>query len=96
MKRLNVLMETQLDNPIKVGRLVQQQRVIHFEYDAEWLTKGFSLSPYHLPLSAGLINDTTQLWQGFTWGFQRFSSRWVGAIIDGSTINKIRYRPKAN
>ena len=64
MKFLNVLMATQFDVPVKVGQLVQKNRIIYFEYDAEWLKKGFSLSPYHLPLSPLLIQDETGLWQG--------------------------------
>jgi serine/threonine-protein kinase HipA len=38
-------------NEHKVGRLAEApERVLAFEYDAEWLRDGFSISPFHLPL----------------------------------------------
>ena len=94
MKRLNVLMETNNDNPIKVGLLVQQQRTIHFEYDAEWLAKGFSLSPYYLPLSAGLINDTTQLWQGLHGVFNDSLPDGWGLLLMDRQLTKLGIDPR--
>jgi serine/threonine-protein kinase HipA len=38
-----------------VGTLAQtDEGAIYFEYDPDWLGGGFSISPYHLPLSPGL------------------------------------------
>ncbi len=40
----------------KVGRIaLTEQRLCAFEYDAEFLKTGFSISPYHLPLRSGLF-----------------------------------------
>ena len=64
MRALNVLFAADPHNPVKVGVLFQQQRSLYFEYDAEWLSEGFALSPYQLKLSSHLIQDETRLWQG--------------------------------
>ena len=35
----------------KVGKLaLYEDRYVAFEYDTDWLAKGFSISPYSLPL----------------------------------------------
>jgi len=64
VRALNVLFAADPHNPVKVGVLFQQQRSLYFEYDAEWLSEGFALSPYQLKLSSHLIQDETRLWQG--------------------------------
>ena len=64
MRALNVLFAADPHNPVKVGVLFQQHRSLYFEYDAEWLSEGFALSPYQLKLSSHLIQDETRLWQG--------------------------------
>lgn len=41
--------------PLKVGGLVlARDGVIHFQYDATWLSTGIELSPWELPLDVGL------------------------------------------
>ena len=45
----------------KVGTLAQKDKKIYFEYDKAFLKTGIELSPYKLPLKAGLFrcdNDT--------------------------------------
>lgn len=43
-------------NDCLVGRLVlTKERLCAFEYSAEWLTKGFSISPFELPLRSGVF-----------------------------------------
>jgi len=64
MKALNVLLALTPDQPQFIGRLLYQQRNIYFEYDAEWLQRGFALSPFHLPLKPQLLQDNIGLWQG--------------------------------
>ena len=64
MRALNVLFAADPRCPVKVGVLFQQHRSLYFEYDAEWLSEGFALSPYQLKLSSHLIQDETRLWQG--------------------------------
>ena len=40
----------------KVGTLYMGRKVnCQFEYDKDWLTEGFSISPLQLPLKAGLF-----------------------------------------
>jgi len=45
----------------KVGTLAQKDRKIYFEYDKDFLKTGIEISPYKLPLKAGLhiCNDDT-------------------------------------
>ncbi|WP_228856607.1 HipA N-terminal domain-containing protein [Desulfomarina profundi] len=38
-----------------VGMLAEKDGSIFFEYDQQWLTRGLELSPFTLPLQAGLI-----------------------------------------
>ncbi|CAA6811939.1 MAG: HIPA PROTEIN [uncultured Sulfurovum sp.] len=38
----------------KLGTLAQKNKKIYFEYDKEFLKTGIEISPYKLPLKAGL------------------------------------------
>lgn len=38
-----------------VGRLALSNRVIYFEYDAEFIQKGLEISPFRLPLQSGIM-----------------------------------------
>ena len=40
----------------KVGTLAQKDNKIYFEYDKAFLKTGIELSPYKLPLKAGLLD----------------------------------------
>jgi serine/threonine-protein kinase HipA len=52
-------------NKQKVGRLaLTEQDVCAFEYDADFIKTGFSLSPYHLPLRSGLFLAPRTPFQG--------------------------------
>ena len=93
MKRLNVLMATHSDSPISVGQLVHQNRIIHFEYDAEWLKTGFSLSPYHLPLSSRLSKDETGLWQGLHGVFNDSLPDGWGLLLMDRQLRKLGIDP---
>ena len=59
---LNVFMAFNPDKPIMVGQLSNHNRQIYFEYDSDWIRSGFALSPYHLPLSPGVLKDNTGIW----------------------------------
>jgi len=49
------LVEVYLGN-VKVGRLAQtKEGICAFEYDAAYLQKGISISPFDLPLKQGVI-----------------------------------------
>lgn len=48
----------------KVGRLALRQRQILFEYDAAFLASGIEISPFKLPLRAGVITSTDTVFDG--------------------------------
>ncbi|MDR0967871.1 MAG: type II toxin-antitoxin system HipA family toxin [Rickettsiales bacterium] len=49
----------------KVGRLASSpERVLAFEYDAGWLSDGFSISPFHLPLEKKVFIAPTEPFGG--------------------------------
>ncbi len=51
-------------SPISVGRLVLREKKIWFEYSPDFISKGFRLSPFQLPLQMGAINCEDRLFQG--------------------------------
>ncbi|HET6250325.1 MAG TPA: type II toxin-antitoxin system HipA family toxin [Tepidisphaeraceae bacterium] len=55
MKKLTVQLQFSADDPIVVGQLAEHDRRIYFEYDASFLVRALSLSPFKLPLRQGLI-----------------------------------------
>jgi serine/threonine-protein kinase HipA len=59
IKIVNVFLNS-FDEKIKVGRLALKNKIIYFEYEKEFLSKGIELSPYKLPLKSGvhLCEDT--------------------------------------
>ena len=77
----------------KVGTLAIRDKKIYFEYDKDFLKTNIELSPYKLPLKAGLFqcNDDTfdGLWGLFNdslpdgWG--RFRSRYGTSLSRGHT-----------
>ncbi len=54
-------------NPQKVGTLAQKNNKIYFEYDKAFLKTGIELSPYKLPLKAGLFRCDDDTFEGL-WG----------------------------
>jgi len=44
------------DESLSVGTLAEKDNRLFFEYDSNWLTRGLELSPFTLPLQAGLIS----------------------------------------
>ena len=43
-------------NDRSVGRLaLTKERLCAFEYSADWLSSGFSISPFELPLRSGVF-----------------------------------------
>jgi len=51
----------------KVGTLAQKNKKIYFEYDKAFLKTGIELSPYKLPLKAGLFRCDDDTFEGI-WG----------------------------
>ncbi len=52
-------------NQLRVGRLaLAPDRRCVFEYDPEWLKRGFSISPFYLPLKSGLFSARAEPFGG--------------------------------
>lgn len=48
----------------RVGRLAIRDDIVYFEYDADFIKSGFEISPYRLPLKAGLTRFDTTVFEG--------------------------------
>lgn len=62
-KLLNVFYHREYEK-LKVGRLAYENRTIYFEYDNEFLNTGIELSPYKIPLKAGVHTCDERLFDG--------------------------------
>lgn len=58
MKKLTVRLTVAPGVSLEVGELAEQSRRIWFEYDPSFLPLGIELSPFKLPLRAGLVEHT--------------------------------------
>ncbi len=58
MKKIEVRLARSADETGPVGMLAEENHRIYFEYDAEFLAEGVSLSPFKLPLQSGLLEHT--------------------------------------
>jgi serine/threonine-protein kinase HipA len=63
LSTINVFLNTQ-DQKKSVGRLAMVDDKIYFEYDAGFLKNGIELSPYKLPLKAGVQVCDDRLFEG--------------------------------
>ncbi|MBB5021348.1 type II toxin-antitoxin system HipA family toxin [Desulfurispira natronophila] len=61
---LNVLFHQGFCPPIRVGRLALSQRRIAFEYDTEFIGHSLELSPFKLPLQAGVAFSDPKVFEG--------------------------------
>ncbi len=83
----------------RVGTLAIKNKKIYFEYDKEFLKTGIEISPYKLPLNAGLhrCDDTTfdGLWGVFNdslpdgWGKLLMDRHLMGLGIDSATLTPL-------
>ncbi|MDB5331626.1 MAG: HipA-like protein [Phycisphaerales bacterium] len=55
MRKLDVRLRRSSADEIVVGQLAEAERRVYFEYDPQFLDRGLQLSPFKLPLQAGLI-----------------------------------------
>ena len=55
MKKLTVRLHRSPGNVVDVGQLAEKNHRVYFEYDADFVRSGLELSPFRLPLRAGLI-----------------------------------------
>ncbi|MGM0589775.1 MAG: type II toxin-antitoxin system HipA family toxin [Bacteroidota bacterium] len=67
-----------------VGRLaMDKQRLCVFEYDEQWLQKGFSISPFHLPLEPGAFTAQRDPFDGLFGVFNdSLPDGWGNLLID--------------
>ena len=77
-------------NDQKVGRLAQTpDRRCLFEYDPQWIQKGFSISPFYLPLKNGVFRARTEPFEGL-WGVfdDSLPDGWGKLLIDRWVLSK--------
>jgi serine/threonine-protein kinase HipA len=74
----------------KVGRLaLSPDRRCLFEYDAGWISTGFSLSPFYLPLKSGLFTARAEPFGGLFGVFDdSLPDGWGKLLIDRWLISK--------
>jgi len=74
----------------KVGRLIMSpERRCLFEYDQLWLQEGFSISPFYLPLKAGVFNARLDPFNGLFGVFNdSLPDGWGQLLIDRWLIGK--------
>ena len=78
MEKLNVL----YNNTI-VGYLAKYEDKYVFEYDAEWIKNGFSISPFSLPLREGVFIPKNNVFNGFFGVFgDSLPDAWGNLLLD--------------
>lgn len=81
--RLAVLYEPEEGRRIAVGRLLLHRREVLFEYDAAFLQRGLELSPFKLPLRAGVFTGAPQRFDGLMGLFDdSLPDGWGRLLID--------------
>jgi serine/threonine-protein kinase HipA len=83
------LIEVYLDSA-RAGRLaLSPDRRCLFEYDADWIRTGFSLSPFYLPLKSGLFTARAEPFGGLFGVFDdSLPDGWGKLLIDRWLISK--------
>lgn len=72
-----------------VGRLALKDRQFYFEYDAAFIKKGLWLSPFKLPLKAGLIASDDRVFQGLFGVFNdSLPDGWGRLLIDRKCLSQ--------
>ena len=94
MKSLSVLLATDPNQPQLLGTLFLQNRQIHFEYASGWLNTGFAISPYSLPLTSGVIQDQSNIWQGLHGVFNDSLPDGWGLLLMDRELRKAGINPR--
>lgn len=83
------LLEIYLDDK-QVGRLaLSPDRLALFEYDTDWLLTGFSISPFYLPLKAGLFTAKAEPFNGMFGVFEdSLPDGWGKLLVDRWLISR--------
>jgi serine/threonine-protein kinase HipA len=76
-----------------VGKLVLQDRKIWFEYDPDFLTRGFELSPFKLPLKPGLITCEDRVFEGLFGVFNDSLPDGWGRLLLDRKLSKLGLNP---
>lgn len=67
----------------QVGRLAIRDGIIYFEYDADFIKSGLEISPYRLPLKAGLTRFEASLFEGLNGVFNdSLPDGWGRLLLD--------------
>ena len=73
---------------ILMGRLLLKNRQIFFEYDAAFIKTGLELSPFKLPLKAGVIESNERTFQGLFGVFNdSLPDGWGRLLLDRKLMN---------
>lgn len=71
-----------------MGRLLLKNRQIFFEYDAAFIKTGFELSPFKLPLKAGVIESNDRTFEGLFGVFNdSLPDGWGRLLLDRKLMN---------
>ncbi len=71
------------DMVLSVGRLASRQNKIYFEYDLEFLERGYEISPFKCPLSPGLKMFNSNLFDGLLGVFyDSLPDGWGRLLVD--------------
>jgi serine/threonine-protein kinase HipA len=80
----------------RVGRLAEtQQKVLAFEYDADWLSDGFSISPFNLPLEKRVFIAAAEPFGGSFGVFNDSMPDGWGRLLTDRLLLKKQIEPKS-
>jgi serine/threonine-protein kinase HipA len=75
----------------KVGSLALKENLIGFEYDPQWLSEGFAISPFSLPLQTGLTFPKNQEFDGLFGVFAASLPGGWGSLVRDHTLAQENY-----
>ncbi len=82
-------------NEIKVGTLARlKNNLVAFEYDKEWLIKGFSISPFSLPLKSKVFIPNIDPFEGLFGVFEDSLPDGWGRLLVDRILNKNNINPR--
>ncbi len=83
-------------NKEEVGKLKIEDEIVYFQYHPDWIKKGFSISPFKLPLKNDIFkfkNNNLSIWGVFIdclpdgWGTRLNIKKWAQQGIDYERLN---------
>lgn len=80
---------------IPVGRLMYKERRIYFEYTESFLKLGLQLSPFKLPLQAGIISCNDYVFEGLFGLFNDSLPDGWGRLLLDRKLKQIGLNPDA-